>query len=389
MEEKVYVIGRGLRIFLAICVTLLAGLGIVIMTIPFWDGNPDAAYVVMMAVFGLILAIPSVLGLVAVFKSRLTVTADRFILVNFIKPKEMLFGDIAGFRRDNAGALLLVPKDASRKVLGIASHFGGFDDLVARVSSRWENLDGKDLAAEEEKILTDKKLGETRDHVKSRLSFAKNLAMAVNGAAIVISLYGMVYPRPYNLVAAALCIIPLVAVAMALFSRGMIQLDEERNSPLPGVFTAFFMPLAILALRGILDWNFIAGTRFYIVFAAATIALWGLMMFISKWMGKKIWVALLMLPLMALCAFGAVVVPNCLLDRSAPKLYYLKVDSKEISRGSKHTSYYLHVAPWGGYDERRLSVGRERYEAAREGDIVTVGLREGLFGIPWYDVTRE
>jgi len=387
MEEKTYVIGRGLRIFLVICTLLLAGLGITTMTIPFWDGNPDAWYIIMMAVFGLVLLIPSILGLIMVFRSRLAVTADRFILLNFIREKEMLFDDIAGFRKDNAGNLLLVPKDATRKNLGVASHFGGFDALIIQVASRWENLDAKEYAAEEERILSNRELGETRDHVKARLGFVRGLAWTLNAVAVIASLYGAFYPRPYTVVITALFIVPVAALVVSYVTRGMVTLNDEKNSPLPDVLTAFFIPLMILSLRGLLDWNFIPGGRLLFLIALCSVVLTAAVMFSRKGKSRKKWEILVVLPVMVMCSLGAVVLPNCLLDGSAPVVYRRSVQSKEITHG-KATRYYLNVASWGDYDERQLSVHRELYEFVREGDTVTIMLRPGALGIPWYDVSR-
>lgn len=234
MEVKTYSIGRGIKIFLVACAVLLIALAAFLMTIPFSGGNADTAFIVVMVVFALPLAAMSAGGLVAVFRSRLTVTSDRFVLVNFIRPRELLFSEIEGYRKDNANNLILVPKDPSGKKFGIASHFSGFDGLVAQVAERWENLDARDYAAEEEKILEDRDLGGTRDHVKSRLEFARWFARIFNGAAVIISLYGMVYPRPYGAVATALLIIPLLAFAIIAFSGESSRRSMKKTAPCPG-----------------------------------------------------------------------------------------------------------------------------------------------------------
>ena len=387
MEVKTYSIGRGIKIFLAACAVLLFALAAFLATLPFSGGSADAAFIVVMMVFTLPLAGMSAAGIIAVFRSRLTVTSDRFVLVNFIRPKELRFGEIEGYRKDNAGNLILVPKDPSGKKLGIASHFSGFDGLVAQVAERWKNLDARDFAAEEEKILEDRALGGTRDHVQSRLEFARWFARIFNGAAVIISLYGMVYPRPYGAVAAALLIIPLLAFVIIAFSRGVLKAVDEKNSPVPGLFSSIFIPPAALTLRALLDWNIIYGGRFFLAVAAVTLVLSGAVLALDREYRKKILNVVLIFPIMGICAMGMTVMPNCLYDRSAPRDFYVRVESKEITAG-KRTSWYLNVGAWGGYDERKLTVGRDLYESVGEGETVTISLRAGMLGIPWYYVSR-
>jgi hypothetical protein len=134
MEVKTYSIGRGIKIFLVVCAGFLIALAAFLMTIPFSSGNADAVFIIVMMVFAVPLIAMSAGGLIAVFRSRLTVASDRFVLVNFIRPKELLFSEIEGYRKDNAGNLVLVPGDPSRKQFGIAGHFSGFDVLAAQVA---------------------------------------------------------------------------------------------------------------------------------------------------------------------------------------------------------------------------------------------------------------
>jgi hypothetical protein len=223
--------------------------------------------------------------------------------------------------------------------------------------------------------------------VKSRLEFARWFARILNGAAVVISIYGIFYPRPYVTVATVLLIIPLFSFAVIALSRGMIKAVDERNSPVPGLFSSIFIPPAALSLRALLDWNVIYGGRLFLAAAAVTVLMAGAVLALDREYRKKALNVALIFPLMAICALGATVVPNCLYDRSAPRDYYVRVESKEITTG-KRTSYYLNVGAWGGYDERKLSVGRELYESVAEGDAVTISLRPGVLGIPWYHVSR-
>lgn len=45
---------------------------------------------------------------------------------------------------------------------------------------------------------------------------------------------------------------------------------------------------------------------------------------------------------------------NCVYDNSEPKIYQAKVIGKSISRGRRHTTYYLKVEPWGSHHDAEI-----------------------------------
>lgn len=78
---------------------------------------------------------------------------------------------------------------------------------------------------------------------------------------------------------------------------------------------------------------------------------------------------------------------NCVYDNSEPKVYQAKVIDKSISRGRRHTTYYLRVEPWGHHrDAENISVAPSQYSETTIGQTVSIDYKEGLLGIPWYYV---
>ena len=67
------------------------------------------------------------------------------------------------------------------------------------------------------------------------------------------------------------------------------------------------------------------------------------------------------------------------------KVYQAKVIDKSISRGRRHTTYYLKVEPWGSHhDAENISVASDQYVETEIGQTVSIDYKEGLLGIPWY-----
>jgi hypothetical protein len=86
-----------------------------------------------------------------------------------------------------------------------------------------------------------------------------------------------------------------------------------------------------------------------------------------------------------LAGLALVVFLNGWLDRSSGTEIRTKVAGKFISRGRFSTSYHLNVASWrrAGHEED-LRVSRSLYDRAKDGDSISLQVREGRFGLSWY-----
>lgn len=81
---------------------------------------------------------------------------------------------------------------------------------------------------------------------------------------------------------------------------------------------------------------------------------------------------------------------NCVYDDSVPEVYDVQVIDKHISKGRRHTTYYVKVTPWGHHhDPENVSVPRSHYDEIEIGETVKLDLKEGLFNIPWYFIERK
>jgi hypothetical protein len=90
---------------------------------------------------------------------------------------------------------------------------------------------------------------------------------------------------------------------------------------------------------------------------------------------------------MAAYGYGAVVLGNSELDAAAGRNYRVEVLAMHYSHGSRSTTYYLTLAPWGPRTRPEdVSVARNLYSATRPGEQVCVHQGAGALGIGWYVV---
>ena len=78
-------------------------------------------------------------------------------------------------------------------------------------------------------------------------------------------------------------------------------------------------------------------------------------------------------------------------DHSRVRSYHAQVVERFITRGTHTHHTYTHhtfvLSPWSPCTvEKKINVDSSVYNEHSIGDIVTVWLRQGGFGIPYYDV---
>ena len=82
--------------------------------------------------------------------------------------------------------------------------------------------------------------------------------------------------------------------------------------------------------------------------------------------------------------FGSVRAVDHLPTHAPAQFYSAAIVDKHETSG-RSSSYYLHLAPWGPFqDENKLEVNHSLYEAAEIGDKICLELHQGLLHAPWY-----
>lgn len=105
---------------------------------------------------------------------------------------------------------------------------------------------------------------------------------------------------------------------------------------------------------------------------------------------NKWWIYTALIFNIALYSYAGTYAANCTFDNSKPVVYEAEVIDKRISRGRRHTSYYIEVTPWGHhYDKEEIMVSRIQYDEIIVGEKVNIDLKKGVFDIPWYYIERK
>ena len=211
------------------------------------------------------------------------------------------------------------------------------------------------------------------------------ISRAANSAAWVVSVWGILYPRPYALLVLLLLAMPWVAVMWVRQTHGVFRIDHQRRRPRPNLSIPFVMPGMALLLRGVFDYHALDWARLiaygFGIGSALCFAGLGADSSIRKWRIAPVFTMTL------IYGMGAAMVANGFFDVFAPTTYHAEILDKRVVHG-KAIYYQLTVSPWGPRTtENRIEVSRELYQAVSVGGPVCANVNHGALGVRWYDVT--
>lgn len=239
------------------------------------------------------------------------------------------------------------------------------------------DLDATDRDAERRALEADARLGRSVEERRERIEGLRRWAPAANLTGLGIGLWGLIYPRPYEMAALACALAPLVAVLLAIRWRGAVALIHDTDDWAGGsVATLWMLPAICCALFGlrvtVVDWQaamlaalgpaavlaaFVAlidpkaRTPFNLVFSAIIAFSW---------------------------SWGAMVAGNDILDHRNPRIVEAQVTSKSGEAGDDpELGLYI---PELQYGIESLPVSAGRFEAAEVGGTACLRLYPGRFG---------
>jgi len=327
----------------------------------------------------------------AMLKSKLILTADTIELHDTFVTKSLLRSQIAGWRvvpTQYISTLEFTPRDPHGKKLKFASTFkrdAAFDSWLSTLP----NLDAQQLEQSRTELEANQELGLTHEQRTERLAAAANYAKYLTWLSYAAAACGWFYPRPYTAAILVLSALPLAAILLGLRNKGVYQFDGRRNDARPSLAVPIMMPGFILALRALTDLSFLHWQQ---LLAPLLLVTAGLTVFIASAdpnIAARRWPVLLLFILSLAYGSGVTALGDALLDHSRPQIFQTQVLFKRIDTGSRHTTWYLRLAPWGPQQQTsEVGVPRSFYSSVQLGQTVCVHYHPGALKIPWYLVAR-
>lgn len=387
---------KGWAILMYICSPLLIALFVFLLFMPLIpsmkaDVSPNAVW--FLAPFSIIMLTIFVIGLLDTIKGKFVIEKSRIYSVTTLSNRELLLHEIKGYRT-NDKFIVVEPKNKDKKNIKISKYFGKTSEITDwLVNNNYPDLDLSQEIEERKAILKNQEFGWNEAEREKKLLQARRVSKIINIIGSVVGAWLLFYPKPYEFAILPTIIFPIICLFVLRYFRGLIKIDEKKNSAYPSIFWGFFATVMALFLRSLLDFQIMDYSGVWIpLFIIAAIYI-VLLLFCteearydkaSDYLG-----AFGVLIIVFSYAYGSFVTVNCVFDQSEPEVFNATILDKTISSG-KSKSHYLELTPWGPRTEaERVMVPKSFYESHQIKDEVTVYLMKGKFDIPWYEVASK
>lgn len=380
---------KGLRIFFLVGIPPSILLFLYLMVLPFIEGDSETMGIdIFLSIISVGMTGFLVYLLIAIFKWRIEIFPDRIREVSLFTKKEMMFDNVMGIKvlPTNSGLsnIEFVPKhQESKKKFQIPLTMERVNEFCEWLDATFINLTQEELGREFEAISKNEDMGIDGEERLGKLEKAGRVSKVLNAVAVLVVLWALVYPEPYELLIVILVAFPLLIIFLLRYFSGLLRLDEKPGSVYPSVAGAFIMPCMVLALRG-LDRDILFWEPFWLPFIVFSLFLFMLVIVNAQEVRKKIGIMIIVFIFSFVYGFGATLTLNEILDISEPVIYYAEVLDK---RSNEEDFYSLELSPWGLRDEiMEVDVHPIVYDRRGVGDGVEILLYEGAFKIPWFYV---
>lgn len=328
-------------------------------------------------------------GYMALFglRSRLVVEGNRVQVHGAFRTREFNLSEVEGSRTINS-------RYESRKVLclrdkhwRIALTRYAIDTPLNDWFNELEDLDRRDRNQLLRNIERDENLGVTPEQRRGALKRAKVLnisACVVNGISAAVVGFGL--ERYRSIAVLVLAAAPIVA-GYALYRQPLFfGFFNQKQDP-----RAEVSPLLMISGFGLLigsaDVNFISVGMLTAFIGGGFFACLAIYYPVAR-KSSQFGGALFGLCIMsAFYGWGLATSVDVTADRSVPRVYTAQVLGGQVSHGSRSTSYYLDLEPWGPYEnaDGQMKVSEKMYSATQRGQIICLALHQGALHAPWYE----
>jgi uncharacterized membrane protein YidH (DUF202 family) len=389
-ECRVYRMGTAWKwlvwIFAAIS-AIATGFGMYALSLPGVHINFVATIILEIVLGGILLL------MVALFRwgsrNRIEVDGKEIQSVQLFGTKRLKLEDIEGFRivpTQYVKTLVFTPRPGGGRRLRVALSYQRSAELVAWANRNFKNLDAVQFKSDLDEMVRQGGHGTSPEELAAKLKQARKWCRLVNLIAIPIAYWGFIWPQPYTVLIWVLVATPLIGLLLLGQFGGLVRLDAKRGSAYPSVALAFMMGPIVLALRALLDWQVMDWSSFWEPFIVISLGLLGLTIWRAPDFGKRAATVVTYSIFCLAYGYGATVTLNGILATGPFTTYEARVTDEHIDTG-KVTTYYFTLSAWGPRAvPGDVEVSRAVYERHQVDDTVTIYVRDGKFGMPYYFV---
>lgn len=387
-----YRIARGWRIFACILVPPLVLMFLAIPLLMMSGQNPSIGLAAGFAIISLGAIWFMIYTLLATLKGRFIIGTQEVSQVGAFKTKTLALNEILGYRVDTQH-IYIYPKESYLPTIKIGYITERHQEIGLWLAGHYPDLDHLETEQATAALLADDTIGDTPAARATAVAKARQTALVLNSIGGAVGAWLLLYPHPYKWVIPLGILWPWLAVAALWQLPRTLRIDEKKKSGYPSVLIAFIAPSFGLLLRALFDYKLVSYAPLWPLAGAVVAGVAIVLALVSRnflfRQGSTGSVGLTIVLLAALYGYAATSIVNAVYDESQATVFKPQVTGKHITSG-KSTTYYLTLQPWGPVQAAEdVNVSSDYYEQVQEGQSVTVVLRPGWLGVPWFNVVEE
>ena len=320
-------------------------------------------------------------------RSRLVIEGTRIEVRGAFRERSADLGEIEGFAPCSSryGSFRQLVLKEGRGAISIQSSFKTDDDYRAWFQ-QIPDLDQRDREALLAEIEKQQDLGATPEERLGALTRAnqQNKVLLVVVAAAVAGLNFA--PHAWLAPCAVLVMLAPFAAAYLCWSAPLLYTVFKKRSD-PRADTSYILMVASLGLLLRMRENhFLSVHPLLPAMAMAAVAI-VLAYYQAARAGANRRAILAVFLVAALYGYSAIAVADVFFDSAPGQAFTSQVVGGHVSRGSRSTTYYLRLAPWGPVETADdVSVPSSLYRATHLGDTICLDLHPGRLRAPWFHV---
>lgn len=369
---------KTLYLFFAVVLCAMAALFLVMSA-----GNPPPPQMLAAAAF----AASGVYMALVALRSRLIIDGTQVRVQGAVRTRDFDLSQVEGYRtfksRYQSYRVICLRDQAWKIPLMKYAGDESLDDWFAGL----KDLDQQDREQLLQKIDQDQELGATPEQRRGALAGAKQINIAacvVAGAAAAAFAWA---PAEYRVAAMVMLILVPAAAAYMLYQQPLLYgVFKAKADPRADV-SIMLMISGFGLLMGATKVNFISVGLLLPFIALGALALLAMFYPAVRKNPRLAGTLTGLFFLSALYGWGVAASIDTAPDPSVPQTYTVQVLGGHISHGSRSTSYYLLLEPWGPYADvnSQMKVSARMYYATHQGDRVCLALHAGTLHAPWYE----
>ena len=323
-------------------------------------------------------------------RSKLVIEGNRIEVQYAFRERSADLREIEGFRTVTTrnGSFLQLQLNEGKGRITISRSFQSDDDQRAWFQ-QLTDLDERGRKALLDEIEKQESLGATPEQRLAAVKRARLWNLCVTSVAVAAAVgFNLAEGNLRIFSAAILALVPVVVQFLVHREPLLYAIFKPRRDPRADLGIAF-MASGVGLLLGARNVEFISMKPLlpYILLGSLVCAM---VVYGANRSSAQVWGVMIAALFFAIMyGYGLAVAVDTLADQSKAASFVATITGKHTTSGSRTTTYYLNLEPWGPIQKPNvLTVSRDFYQAAAPGDGVCLDLHAGALRVPWYKLVN-